>query len=139
MTQDDSLSDLSAVEMRRCIGTGELSPVDLLTACHRRIDAVNPALNAVVAEDREAALAAAREAEQAVVRGADLGPRREAILTYAEKLTRSPAEVERADVEALRTAGLSDEDILAVCEVVSYYAYANRIVDGLGVQLEAQR
>lgn len=74
MTQDDSLSDLSAVEMRRCIGTGELSPVDLLTACHRRIDAVNPALNAVVAEVREAALAAAREAEQAVVRGDDLGP-----------------------------------------------------------------
>ena len=74
MTQDDSLSDLSAVEMRRRIGTKELSPIDLLTACHRRIDAVNPALNAVVAEDREAALAAAREAEQAVVRGDDLGP-----------------------------------------------------------------
>jgi amidase len=74
MTQDDSLCDLSAVEQRRRIGAGELSPVDLLTACHRRIDAVNPALNAIVAEDRAAALAEAGRAEQAVQQGADLGP-----------------------------------------------------------------
>lgn len=43
----------------------------------------------------------------------------------------------RADVEALRDAGLSDTDVLHVAEVVGYYAYVNRIADGLGVELEA--
>lgn len=58
------------------------------------------------------------------------------MLRYAEKLTRTPGAMERGDVEALRGAGFSDEDILHICEVVSYYAYANRIADGLGVGLE---
>jgi uncharacterized peroxidase-related enzyme len=58
------------------------------------------------------------------------------MLRYADKLTRTPADVTREDVEALRAAGLSDEDILGVCEVASYFAYVNRIVDGLGVEVE---
>jgi len=69
---------------------------------------------------------------------AGLDPRRLAILTYAAKLTRAPATVERADVEALRAVGLSDTDVLHVAEVVGYYAYVNRIADGLGVELEAE-
>lgn len=42
----------------------------------------------------------------------------------------------RADVDALRAAGLGDRDVLHVAEVVAYYAYVNRIADGLGVELE---
>jgi len=34
--------------------------------------------------------------------------------------------------------GLSDTDVLHVAEVVGYYAYVNRIADGLGVELEAE-
>ena len=44
--------------------------------------------------------------------------------------------MERGDVERLRAVGLSDADVLAVAEVTAYYAYANRIADGLGVELE---
>lgn len=40
------------------------------------------------------------------------------------------------DVSSLRIAGLSDRDILDLCEVVAYYAYVNRIADGLGVTVE---
>ena len=69
-------------------------------------------------------------------RDADLGPRREALLEYVEKLTLRPAQMERGDVEALRAVGFEDADILATAECAAYYAYANRIVDGLGVQLE---
>ncbi|MEE2636343.1 MAG: hypothetical protein VYE68_03825 [Acidobacteriota bacterium] len=69
-------------------------------------------------------------------RGAELDGRRGAILAYAEKLTCAPSSVRRDDVDALRAVGLTDGDILAVAEVVGYYAYANRIVDGLGVELE---
>ncbi len=74
MTVSESLCDLPAVELRRRIAGKDLSPVELLADCHRRIDAVNPALNAVVAEDRAAALAAAKRAEQVVMNGAALGP-----------------------------------------------------------------
>ena len=42
----------------------------------------------------------------------------------------------KGDVESLRRVGLSDRDILDVCEVTAYYAYVNRIADGLGVELE---
>jgi uncharacterized peroxidase-related enzyme len=60
-----------------------------------------------------------------------------AMLAYAEKLTARPGDVVEADVEALRSVGFSDRDVLDLCEVVAYYAYTNRIVDGLGVSLES--
>ena len=43
------LCDLDAVELRWRIGRKEISPVELLESCLARIEAVNPALNAVVA------------------------------------------------------------------------------------------
>lgn len=67
-------ADLSAIEARRLIGTKALSPVELLDSCLARIDATNPTLNALVALDRDGARQAAREAEQAVMAGAPLGP-----------------------------------------------------------------
>ena len=59
------------------------------------------------------------------------------MLRYAVKLTKTPAQVSDADVDALRSAGFSDRDILDIVEVVAYYAYANRIADGLGIQTES--
>lgn len=58
------------------------------------------------------------------------------MLDYAVKLTRTPGDMVEADVDALRDAGFSDRDVLDICEVVAYYAYANRIADGLGVMVE---
>jgi len=58
------------------------------------------------------------------------------MLDYVEKLTVRPWEVAKNDVAALRSAGFSDRDILDICEVAAYYAYVNRIADGLGVTLE---
>jgi len=69
-------------------------------------------------------------------RSAGLPPRRQAMLAYVEKLTRTPAAVTRQDVDALRAVGFNDTDVLHIVEVASYYAYANRIADGLGVVLE---
>jgi uncharacterized peroxidase-related enzyme len=69
-------------------------------------------------------------------RAAELDPRRVAMLQYAEKLTVTPAAVREDQVSALRQAGFQDADVLAIAEVVAYYAYVNRIADGLGVRLE---
>ena len=44
------------------------------------------------------------------------------MLRCVAKLTSVPAEVTGQDVSQLREVGFSDADILAVCEVVSYYA-----------------
>ena len=62
--------------------------------------------------------------------------RRLALLRYASRLTLQPASITSADVDALRAAGLDDTDVLHLAEVVAYYAYVNRIADGLGVALE---
>jgi Asp-tRNA(Asn)/Glu-tRNA(Gln) amidotransferase A subunit family amidase len=68
------LCDLDAVELRRLIGAKEISPRALLESCIERIEAVDPALNAVVATCLERARAEAEAAEQAVMAGAALGP-----------------------------------------------------------------
>jgi uncharacterized peroxidase-related enzyme len=57
-------------------------------------------------------------------------------LVYAAKLTREPAGVTRADVQALRDAGYRDGEILEINQVAAYFAYANRTVLGLGVTTE---
>ena len=46
---NEELVSLSSVELRRRIGTKEISPVELLQACLDRIEEVNPAVNAVTA------------------------------------------------------------------------------------------
>jgi amidase len=60
---------LSAVEARRLIGQKKLSPVELMDSCLKRIEAVNPAVNAVVAIDPKRALADARDAEKLLMNG----------------------------------------------------------------------
>ncbi len=40
------------------------------------------------------------------------------------------------DLASLRDVGLADRDLLDATLVVSYFAYVNRIADGLGVVLE---
>ena len=67
---------------------------------------------------------------------AGVSEKRLAMLRYAMKLTVTPGEVDESDVESLRDVGFTDTDVLHIAEVVGYYAYANRIADGLGIPLE---
>jgi uncharacterized peroxidase-related enzyme len=67
---------------------------------------------------------------------AGVSDKRLAMLRYALKLTQTPGAMERADVQSLRDNGFTDTDILHIAEVVGYFAYANRIADGLGIPLE---
>lgn len=68
------LCDITAVELLSLFRTREVSPVEALHACHKRIDDVNPAVNAIVCEDRDAAMAAAVAAETAWRSGEPSGP-----------------------------------------------------------------
>lgn len=62
----------------------------------------------------------------------ELGERDRAIVDYAVKLTKTPAELTRADIEPLRRVGLSDGEIQDVTHVVAMFAWANRLLQTLG-------
>lgn len=61
-----------------------------------------------------------------------------AILNYAEKLTLTPAMVNEFDVQNLRIHNLTDEDVLNINLVVSYFNFVNRIANGLGVEFSEE-
>ena len=69
-------------------------------------------------------------------RQAELSPKIRAMLDYVVKLTLTPWEMAEADVLLLREHGYSDREILDINQITAYYAYVNRIADGLGVPLE---
>ena len=89
-------------------------------------------MKGVKTADQEKLLAAlASNYRQADLQAADL-----AMLDYAVKLTRSPANMIEADVSSLRAQGFDDRAIHDICAITAYYAFVNRIADGLGVELE---
>ena len=59
-----------------------------------------------------------------------------ALLRYAEKLTFRVAEMKLQDIQKLREVGCSDGEILEVNQVVAYFNYSNRLLNGLGVTTE---
>jgi Asp-tRNA(Asn)/Glu-tRNA(Gln) amidotransferase A subunit family amidase len=73
MADTSELLSLSAVELRRRIGSKEISPVELLEAAIERIEAINPAVNAVTATCFARARREAQAAEKAARAGEPLG------------------------------------------------------------------
>lgn len=67
---------------------------------------------------------------------ADLDNKTKSILDYAVKLTIKPHSVKDEDVEKLREYGCSDQEILDICQITSYFNFVNRMAEGLGVKLE---
>lgn len=69
-------------------------------------------------------------------RQAKLSPANRAMLDYVYKLTLTPWDMVETDVQTLRDHGFLDRAILDINQITAYYAYVNRIADGLGVPLE---
>ena len=69
-------------------------------------------------------------------RAAELTARQRAMLDYADKLTREPWAMSESDLKPLRDAGLDDRGILDLNQAVAYFAYVNRVADGLGVVVD---
>ena len=67
---------------------------------------------------------------------ANISTKQMAMLNYAAKLTERPADIFNRDIEELREVGFKDRAILDINQIVAYYAFVNRIADGLGVDLE---
>ena len=56
-----------------------------------------------------------------------------ALLNYAEKLTINPGKMIKADVTKLQRLGLTDGEILEANQIIGYFNYVNRTINGLGV------
>ena len=56
-----------------------------------------------------------------------------ALLNYAEKLTINPGKMIKADVTKLQRLGLTDGEILEANQIICYFNYVNRTINGLGV------
>jgi len=69
-------------------------------------------------------------------RDVQLEPADRAMLEFVAKLTLEPQRMERDDVERLRAEEFDDRSIHDIVLVAAYYAFVNRIADGLGVDLE---
>jgi len=59
-----------------------------------------------------------------------------ALCAWAEKLTLTPTQMQKADVESLRQIGWSDLEIHDAAQAIAYFNYINRLADGLGVDPE---
>ena len=88
------------------------------------------------ADERFAAIETALrgQAPEAAFSGKEL-----ALMRYTEKLTISPGKVEAADLEAAKSAGATDGEILEVNQVCAYFCYSNRTINGLGVTLAGDK
>ena len=60
-------------------------------------------------------------------RHADITARQRAMLDFAVKMARRPEEIEETDVQALRGAGFSDEDVWDIGAITALFAMSNRL------------
>jgi uncharacterized peroxidase-related enzyme len=59
-----------------------------------------------------------------------------AMLDFAVKLTRDSRSATREDIETLRAASFSDAAIHDIVQITGFFAYYNRLADGLGIDPE---
>ena len=59
------------------------------------------------------------------------------MLEYAMKLTLEPWNMAKGDVEKLQRHEFPDTEILDINQITGYFAFVNRLADGLGVELES--
>ena len=66
-------------------------------------------------------------------RSVDLSPADRVMLEYVEMVTKDARQVQPDTLDGLRRAGFSDEAILQITMITSWFNYINRMADALGV------
>ena len=70
--------------------------------------------------------------------GAPFSSKEQTVFRYVRNLTLMPADLGKDSLEGMRQAGFDDGEILEVNQVAAYFAYANRMVLGLGITPEGE-
>lgn len=97
-----------------------------LNNCHYCVDSHSCVLAALEADEDLVASLANRATEP-------LDDNLLAVFTFVRKLTLEPGNISKADIDAVRSAGWSDQTIEDTICVVSTFAFLNRLVDGFGL------
>ena len=63
----------------------------------------------------------------------DLDEKTQSLLAYAEKLTKSPSQLEDADVDALRDAGWSEDGVYEATALISFFNFSGRLEAASGL------
>jgi len=71
-------------------------------------------------------------------RRAALSARERALADYALQVTRAPAEIEPADLDALRRTGLRETEILEAAAIAAYFNFSNRLNSALGIRANGE-
>ncbi len=58
------------------------------------------------------------------------------MLDFSIKLTQKAHEIRQLYIDELKAVGFSDEQIVEIVQIAGYFNYINRVVDGLGGELE---
>lgn len=61
------------------------------------------------------------------------------MLAFVKKLTTASWTMQRADVDALRTTGFSDQQILETVQLAAWFNFMTRVAVGLGEEVEDWR
>lgn len=69
-------------------------------------------------------------------RESELDEQEKTMLAFTEKFTLTPSQITDADIESLREAGFSEEQILSIGLGAGYRNWVDRIADLLGVEEE---
>jgi uncharacterized peroxidase-related enzyme len=102
--------------------------VSHINGCHFCVNAHIATLNAMGVDS---------ETTSALREGQDItGVRDELkyLLTFAEKLTRTPDAMSQVDIDTLKDQGVPEQMIEDAVNVVSLFGYMNRLVDAFGVK-----
>jgi uncharacterized peroxidase-related enzyme len=67
---------------------------------------------------------------------APLEPQDKAMIDFALKLTREPAQVKKGDIEFLQRYGFSEEQVVDIVLITCTFNFMDRLADGLGVELD---
>lgn len=71
-------------------------------------------------------------------RTSKLEPRHKALCEWAEKLTLAPVKCTRDDIDGLKKAGWTEEQVVSAAQIIGYFNHLNRLADGLGIDLEPE-
>lgn len=105
--------------------------VSMLNGCHYCVDHHFAWLKRLLRDDERATqIKSALETNR---KDGTFDGKEMAALAYATKLTRHPMDMVEQDIKILRAAGWDDGSILEINQVIAYFAYANRMVLGLGI------
>ncbi len=64
---------------------------------------------------------------------APLNARDRAMLDFAIRLTEDATQIQKTDIDGLRTVGFDDVAILQITLIASWFNYINRVADALGI------